>query len=95
MKFFIAAIAMTIAIPAAAQTAQTADPHAGHQMPADHGKHDGKAGHEGKDCCDHKTADGKMMDCCEKAKAAGGKMECCEKHAKAADAHAGHDMSKR
>ena len=93
MKIFLAAFAMTIAIPAAAQTAPAADPHAGHQMPADHGKHEGKAGHEGMKCCE--KAEGKM-DCCDKAKAASGKMECCDKQAKAgADAHAGHDMSKK
>lgn len=88
MKVFLAGIAMTIAIPAAAQNAQPAtDPHAGHQMPAQHGKGDGKAGHEGMDCCCDKT---KMV----QDKMAKGKMDCCDKPAKAADAHAGHDMSK-
>ena len=34
MKTFVSAIALTIAVPAFAQTAPAADPHAGHTMPA-------------------------------------------------------------
>ena len=93
MKILLTTIALIVAAPVAAQTAApAADPHAGHSMPADHGQHkdkdDGKA-HDG--CCDHKSSDGKKMPCC-----AEGKMDCCaDKAAKgAADAHAGHDMSK-
>ena len=84
MKTLIAAIALTIASPA---LAQTADPHAGHAK----GQHEG---HEQKDCCADKDGNGKM-DCCEKMKD-GKAMECCAKHAKksGADPHAGHDMSK-
>lgn len=97
MKILLAAIALTIAVPAAAQTTQpAADPHAGHTMPAGHGQHDGEAGHEGHMKCCAGMKDGKKMECCDKAKADGTKMDCCEKHAKtgAADPHAGHDMSK-
>ena len=100
MKILIAAVALTIAVPAAAQTGQAANPHAAHQGDhgkhgTDHGKHGG-SGHEGhKNCCEHKTADGKRMDCCDKAKAAGGKMECCEKNAQqkggSGAGHQGHD----
>ena len=82
MKTLIAALALLIAAPA---MAQTADPHAGHGT-----------GHEQhKDCCQQKDADGTRKDCCEKGK--DGKLSsCCEKHAKQGDkdAHAGHDMSK-
>jgi Spy/CpxP family protein refolding chaperone len=94
MKILLTAIALTIAAPAAAQTAQpAANPHAGHAMPADHGQHkgnhsqhDGEAGHEA-----HKKH-------CEQMKADGKKMDCCEKHAEksgATDPHAGHDMSRK
>ena len=88
MKTIIAAIALSIAVPAAAQTqhSQHAD-HSQHGQPAgDHSGHGKKDG-----CCDH-DAKGKMMECCAKAKAAGNKMECCDKQAKekGADAHAGH-----
>ena len=89
MKMFVAAIALAIAVPAAAQGQQN--------QPVDHSQHGQPAGdHEGhgkKDgCCDHE-GDGKKMDCCAKAKAAGKKMECCDKQASqkgADDAHAGH-----
>ena len=95
MKLFLTAIAMTFAVPAAAQTANpTANPHAGHAQHADHSKMDhSKQGEGHKDCCD-----GMKMDCCDKAKRTAGKMDCCEKHSgkagAAADGHAGHDMSK-
>ena len=81
MKMLIAAIALTIASPA---FAQTADPHAGH----------GKAHEQHKDCCP-KKADGTRQDCCAKMKD-GKKMACCDKPAKqtGGDPHAGHDMSK-
>lgn len=84
MKILLAAIAMTIAVPAAAQTAQpAADPHAGHTMPATQGQAVDPAAHkEHMNCCEKMKAEGKAMDCCaEKTDAAG-----------AADAHAGHDM---
>lgn len=103
MKIFLIAIAMTIAFPAAAQTAPAADPHAGHKMPVDHSQHSGhgnaahgQAGHEGHMKCCEKN-DGKKAGCCDKVKADGARMDCCEKHAGkagASDPHAGHDMSK-
>ena len=85
MKTIIAAVALVIALPAAAnaQAAQPghADHHADHKG-MDHGK-------EHKDCCKHKNADGTPMDCCKPGK--DGKMAaCCEKHAEKQDAHAGH-----
>ena len=67
------AAALAAAAPAAAPSA---DPHAGHH-PAGHSD---KGGHEGKGCCDHKMADGKMMDCC-KDKATADKAKCCAEHA--------------
>ncbi len=87
MKIFLTAIAMTIAVPAAAQTA---NPAAGHAQHADHGKMDHSkmdhskqgSGHEGdKGCCD-----GMKMDCCDKPKGTAGKMDCCDKHASKASA---------
>lgn len=86
MKILMAAIALTIASPA---FAQTADPHAGHG-----GGHE--KGHEQhKSCCERKDADGTRKDCCEKM-TDGKAMDCCAKHAakSGGDAHAGHDMSK-
>ena len=83
MKTLIAAIALTIALPAAAnaQAAQHGD-HAQHQG-MDHGK-------EHKDCCNHKNADGTPMACCKEAKD-GKKPPCCDKHAKGQ--HGGHKMN--
>lgn len=108
MKMMLAAIAMTIASPAVAQTAAPADAHAQHAQHAQHASQTGAAdhaahmehanGHEGHDmaggCCE-KDADARMA-CCEKMKAEGKKMACCDKaaaDAPAADPHAGHDMS--
>lgn len=97
MKMMLAAIAMTIASPAFAQTAP-ADAHAQHtgqQGTADHSQHSGHEGHDMAGGCCEKNADGKMA-CCEKMKAEGKTMACCEKAAAetpAADPHAGHDMS--
>jgi hypothetical protein len=71
MKFLIAAAALVIAAPVAAQTA-----------PASHAEHGGGE-HEGEHksgCCDHKTADGSAMDCC-KPGADGKPAPCCDKHA--------------
>jgi hypothetical protein len=86
MKMLIAAVALTIASPA---FAQTADPHAGH------GTGHGSSHEQHKSCCEQKDADGTRKDCCEKM-ADGKAMDCCAKHAKktGGDAHAGHDMSK-
>lgn len=68
MKMMLAAIAMTIASPAFAQTAAPADAHAQHSPQTDttgHAAHAGRAdGHERHDmaggCCE-KDADGKML----------------------------------
>lgn len=88
MKTIIAAIALTIALPAAAnaQAAQQGD-HSQHQ--GNHGQHkdmDHQKDH--KDCCKHKNADGSAMDCC---KEKNGKLpECCKGHdQKGHDAHSG------
>jgi hypothetical protein len=87
MKTFVSAIALTIAVPAFAQTAPAADPHAGHTMPAgiDHSQHK-----QGKHDC---------KECCEKMKGKDGKMECMDKKGEAKPAstdgsshqdHSGH-----
>ena len=81
MKTLIGAIALTLAVPAFAQTAPAADPHAQHKG-MDHSQHG-----EGKHDC---------KECCEKMKGKEGKMECMDKKADAkpasadAGAHQGH-----
>ena len=65
MKTFIGALALVLAVPAAAQTAPSTDPHAGH---AQHQQGGGKQGH------DH----ARMMDECKKAMAEGKCKEHCE-----------------
>jgi len=81
MKTFISAIALTLAVPAFAQTAPAADPHAQHQG-MDHSQHS-----QGKHDC---------KECCEKMKGKDGKMECMDKKGEAkpastdASAHQGH-----
>ena len=55
MKTIIGALALFLTMPAVAQTAPAADPHAGHQMPAQQG--------EKKDCCEKMKAEGKQC-CC-------------------------------
>jgi hypothetical protein len=88
MKTLIAAIALTIALPAAAQTGG----HSQHQG-MDHSQHKGMDhGKEHRDCCEHKDAAGKPMECCAKAAKEGKKMPCCDKHEQAKDAHSGHNM---
>ena len=83
MKTIIGALALALAVPAAAQTAPAANPHAGHAQPAtDHSQHQ-----PGKHDCEQ---------CCEKMKQQGGKMECMDKKgeakpaAPASDGHDGH-----
>ena len=84
MKTLIGALALIIAVPAAAQTAPVADPHAAHaqHQGMDHSKMQGM--HEKHDC----------KACCEKMKGKDGKMECMEKKAgtpaSSPDAHTGH-----
>jgi hypothetical protein len=80
MKTIIGAIALAFAVPAFAQVAQPADPHAQHKG-TDHSQHE-KAKH---DC----------MECCKKMMGKEGKMECMDKGeakpaATDADAHQGH-----
>jgi hypothetical protein len=72
----LGAIALIIAVPAAAQTAPAADPHAQHQG-MDHSQH-GQGKHDCKECC-------------EKMKGKDGKMECKDKKAEAKPAESGHD----
>ena len=81
MKTLISAVALTFAVPALAQTAPVADPHAQHQG-MDHSQHA-----QGKHDC---------KECCEKMKGKDGKMECMDKKGEAkpastdASAHQGH-----
>ena len=81
MKTIISALALTLAVPAFAQAAPAADPHAQHKG-MDHSQHDA-----GKHDC---------KECCEKMKGKDGKMECMDKKADAkpastdASAHQGH-----
>lgn len=93
MKMLIAAIALTVASPALAQTAPAAN-HAGHGAAsgqahtghADTPVSDPHTGHDitgGKMACCEKAPDGTMA-CCAKMKAAGKTMPSCDK-AKAAD----------
>ncbi len=87
MKTFIAAMALVVALPAAAN-AQAAQPaHA-----QEHGDHKGTDHKDHKGCCEHKKADGTPMNCCKEAKD-GKAMACCAKHEKAGE-HAGHGMGK-
>jgi hypothetical protein len=69
MKMLIGAVALALAVPAVAQTAPAADPHAVHAQPMDHSPH--KAGEH--DC----------KECCEKMKQQDGKMECMDEKAEA------------
>ena len=88
MKMILAAVALTIASPAVAQTSAPADPHANH-APAQQGQSGGSTS-------DHAGHDMQGECCCAKMKAEGKKMECCDKPAGAAaeaDPHAGHNMS--
>jgi hypothetical protein len=73
MKTLISAIALTLAVPAFAQTAPAADPHAQHKG-MDHSQHQ-----QGKHDC---------KDCCEKMKGKDGKMECMDKKSEAKPATA-------
>ena len=75
MKTFIGAIALTLAIPAFAQTAPATDPHAQHKG-MDHSQH-GKGEHDCKECC-------------EKMKGKDGKMECMDKEADSKPAQSEH-----
>ena len=76
MKILIGAIALAFAVPAVAQTAPAADPHAGHaqQQAVDHSQHKGMDHSQGKHDC---------KECCEKMKQQDGKMECMDKKGEA------------
>lgn len=89
MKIFIGALALTLAVPAVAQTSPAADPHAGHtqQKAMDHSQH------KGMDHSDHQKGKHDCMECCDKMKQSGGKMECMDKKGEAkpaAPASGGH-----
>jgi hypothetical protein len=81
MKTLLGAIALALAVPAFAQTAPAADPHAQHKG-MDHSQHQ-----QGKHDC---------KECCEKMKGKDGKMECMDKKGEAnpastdASTHQGH-----
>ena len=79
MKLLIAAAALVIAAPAAAQTAPA---HAAH---SEHKGEEHKGG-EHKGCCEHKNADGSLMDCC-KTGEDGKPAACCDKHAGSGEKH--------
>ena len=87
MKIFLSAVALTLAVPAFAQAAPAADPHAGH---ATH------ATHQGMDHSKHEAGKHDCKECCEKMKGKEGTMECMDKKADAkpastdAGAHQGH-----
>ena len=84
MKMFLGAIALLVAVPAYAQTAPVADPHSGHNMPADH--HQDSMNHDCKACCEKmKKADG-TMDCMDDKKPATAANPATPDHG----AHAGH-----
>jgi hypothetical protein len=68
MKIILGAIALTLAVPATAQTAPVADPH---------------AQHKGMDHSQHKAGEHDCKECCEKMKQQGGKMECMDKKGEA------------
>ena len=81
LKTLVGAIALTVAVPAIAQTAPAPDPHAQHKG-MDHGQH-----HQGDHDC---------KACCEKMKGKDGKMACKDEKPAAqpapakSDPHQGH-----
>jgi hypothetical protein len=81
MKTILGAIALTLAVPAFAQAAPAADPHAQHQgMDHSQGKHDCK------ECCEKmKGKDGKM-ECMDKK----GEAKPASTDASAHQGHTGH-----
>lgn len=95
MKYFLSAIALVIATPAAAQTAPAQD-HQGHAQHQQHGQHQGHAQHQQHqqqggqpghapqgDCCADRNGNGRM-DCCERTAEAGDRRGCCAQPAPAA-----------
>ena len=81
MKTILGAIALTLAVPAFAQAAPAADPHAQHQgMDHSQGKHDCK------ECCEKmKGKDGKM-ECMEKK----GEADAAKSGHAGHEGHSGH-----
>jgi uncharacterized protein involved in copper resistance len=81
MKTIFGAFALAFAVPAAAQTAPVADPH---------------AQHKGMDHSQHQQPKHDCKECCEKMKGKDGKMECMDKKAgmnpaaPAPSSHEGH-----
>lgn len=86
MKYFMTAVALVIAAPAAAQTAP-AQPHQGHDQHQQHGQgqHQGHDQHgqpqQGQHqaqggCCADRNGNGRM-DCCEGMAEAGARCGCC------------------
>lgn len=95
MKYFLSAIALVIATPAAAQTAPAQD-HQGHAQHQQHGQHQGHAQHQQPqggqpghapqgDCCADRNGNGRM-DCCERMAEAGDRRGCCAQPAPATPA---------
>lgn len=80
MKTIIAAMALTLAVPAAAQTAPAADPHAAHKQ--------GEAEHDCKACCEKMKKQGGKMD--GMGKAGGANATQGHDQGAAKDAHQGH-----
>ena len=79
MKIIFSALALTLTVPAVAQTAPAADPH------ADHAKHE-KGKHDCKECCEKmKGKDGKM-ECMDKK----GEVKPASADASAHQGHDGH-----
>lgn len=74
MKILVAAMALAVAFPAAAQTAPAQHPvghqaaghdtHGGHSAQAGHGEHQAQGAHQG-GCCADRDGNGRM-DCCER-----------------------------
>lgn len=64
MKTLLSALALTVAVPAVAQTAPAADPH---------------AQHKGMDQSQHQPGKHDCKECCEKMKGKDGKMDCMDK----------------
>ncbi len=84
MKTVFGALALVLAVPAIAQTAPAADPHAGHAGHAGHAQHGTASQHGGMNHADH----AKMMEECKKAIAEGKCKEHCEAMMKQHDAAA-------
>jgi hypothetical protein len=92
MKIIVAAIALALAFPAAAQTAPAQ--HQGHGQPAPPQHQPGQhqpGQHQGHEdgCCADRNNNGRM-DCCERMAQAGEARGCCAEHAEHQAGHEGH-----